>query len=436
MTDPLLLRGLPCSIEAEKMILGVIINRSLEFSVCRAVLSADDFALEAHRTIYKRMEDMWGHSTLIDCATVAQSLRNHDLLDSVGGVSALISLDDETPRLPHVDEYIKTVKGKSILRKTVIAADGIRNRAIMCDGEPEELLAQAQSMLVKLGLEASSEEEYSTPGDVIREFGLDGYLDGKRESGISTGYGRLDQLTRGIKAGELWMLGGYTSTGKSTFARNIGMRMALRNEPGALISLEMGSRAVTDGWLCALGQIDSQQLRAGIEAEIPHIRSAALKLSNLPLYIRDRSVCSIVQLQGSLRKLKQEKGLRWAIIDYLQLMQGTSKRGNRREEVEEISRGLKVLAGDLDIGILALSQFSRQEKGGKRRPMLSDFRESGSIEQDADVALLIHTEVIEADMAIYPVEVILAKNRSGPTGSIQFGFSKAHGIFREMDEGR
>lgn len=439
MSDPVDFKGMPQSLESERMILGVIFNRSLDFSEARAVLDASDFALSRHRTIYSAMEGMQGAGIKIDAATVHETLKTAGAIEACGGLSYLIDLDNDTPRLPQVDQYLKTVKNKSLLRKTVIAADSIRNRAILEQGDPEELLGQAQAMLVQLGIEASSDEEYSTPGDVIRKAGsLQKYLDGSRAWGIRTGFDSLDRMTHGMKPGHLWIIGGYTGTGKSTLARNIALRASLSGNAGAFITLEMGEAEVTDGWICAKGGIDSQILRANIEGEISRIREASSIVSDLPLYIRDRPSCTLPQLHGGLRKLKAEKGIKYAVIDYLQLIDGSSKQGNRTEEVSRISRGLKVLAGQLGICIVALSQLKRPpDVGGKaRRPQLSDLRESGSIEQDANMVALIYSEQMDADIDLYPTELIIAKQRGGPTGLISFGFHKAHGIFREIEYGR
>jgi replicative DNA helicase len=432
-SDPLDLSGLPQAMPAERMILGSLINGGLDFHTCRATLSVDDFAIEAHRTIYRKIEQMCLVGVAVDHATVALELRNSNELESVGGLGYLVDLDSGTPRLPHFDEYVSTVKTKSILRKTVIVADKIRNEAILERGDPEELLGRAESMLVQLGLEARSSEEFRTPKEVIMSAGnLQNYLERRKRFGIPTGFDRLDRMTCGMRPGQLWVLAAFTAGGKSTFARNIALNAALRGNPSAFITLEMSEDEVTDGLICAVGGIDSQVIRRGLDLGRDKTRAAASQVADLPIYIRDRGVCTIPKVHAALRKLKAERGITFAIIDYLQLMTVVGRFDNRTNEVSHFSRGLKNIAVDLKIPIVALSQFKRVD--APRRPQLSDLRESGSIEQDANVVILLFSTGNDADVEVCPTEVIVAKQRNGPIGTIRFGFHKKHGVFREMSE--
>jgi replicative DNA helicase len=411
------------------MVLGALINGSLDFSVCRATLAAEDFFIDSHRRIYRRLEEMTKAGTEIDHVTVGQELVNHGECEAAGGFSYLVDLDNETPRLPHFDSYLRIVKDKSILRRVVAVADQIRNQAILGEGQPGELLLHGEKVLVELGLEAASSAEFQTPEDVIMAAGsLQSYLDRGRAFGVPTGFDRLDRMTCGMRPGQLWVLGAFTSGGKSTLARNIILNAALRGYPGALITLEMSVDEVTDGLLCALGGIDTQIIRRGLDVERKKVGTAATQVSKLPIYIRDRA-CSIPQIHGLLRKLKSERKITFAIVDYLQLITPSGRNETRTNEVSQISRGLKNIAVDLKLPIIALSQFKRGE--GARRPQLSDLRESGSIEQDANVAILLYAEATDEDLTAYPTEVIVAKQRNGEVGTVPFLFNKKHGVFTE-----
>lgn len=426
-------RSLPCDEATERFILGSVLLDDSHFVAVCASLSAADFSLEKHRRIFAAMTALGGRGERIDRVTTATELQRSGQLESIDGISYLISLDDGLPQLTHIDSYLKIVRDKSILRKTIHIADGIRDRA-MAGGEfATELLGNAESMLAQLGVEASDSSEFLNPGEVIRRAGsLQKYLERGVEFGVPAGFPGLDRMTCGMRPGQLWIVGGYTSSGKSTLARNMAKNAAAHNYPGAFVTLEMQSEEVTDGLICAQGEIDSQVIRRGLDFERSRTRQAAVIVSDLPIYIRDRGTCTLPQLHAGLRKLQSERGITWAIIDYLQLMSGTGRSENRTQEVSQFSRGLKQIASDLKIPIVALSQLKRTGDV-PRRPQLSDLRESGTIEQDANVVLLLYSEKIDVDMEVYPTELIVAKQRGGPTGVIQLGFNKAHGIFREFE---
>jgi replicative DNA helicase len=432
-SDPLDFHGLPHSLSAERMILGGVINGALDFYACRAILSNADFVLDAHRCIYKRLEQICEVGTEIDSVIVAQELVNHGELERAGGISYIAELDEGTPRLPHFDAYLRMVKDKSILRGIIAVAEDIRNQAILAQGAPGDLVASAERVLVQLGLEAASSDDFQTPEQVIMSAGsLQSYLDRSRSLGVPTGFDRLDRMTCGMRPGQLWVLAAFTSGGKSTFARNIALHAATQNYPGAFITLEMSADEVTDGLICAAGGIDSQVIRRGLNLDSRKVGAAAKHVSNLPIYIRDRA-CTIPQIHGLLRKLKAEKRITFAVVDYLQLTSPAGRFENRTNEVSHLSRGLKNIAVDLKIPILALSQFKRVGDV-PRRPQLSDLRESGSIEQDANVVVFLYSGQIDADLENYPTEVIVAKQRNGEVGTVPFTFNKKHGVFREAPD--
>lgn len=426
--------GLPANLDAERFILGSVLLDDSRFVAVAGSVTSEDFMLEKHRRIFNRMSEINQRGEIIDRVTLANELMKHGELDSVDGISYIVSLDDGLPHLSNVDSYLKIIHDKSILRKTIYAAQSIVDRALSGSEDAAELLGQAESMLGKLGLESSTTSEFETPEGVIMSKGnLQNYLDRSRLRGVQTGFPQLDLLTCGMMPGELWILAAATSGGKSTFARNVARNAALAGEPGAFISLEVQAQSIVDGLICAQGQIDSQVIRRGMSNDRERTRNAAVIVSELPIYIRDKGTCTLAQLHAGLRKLKAEKGITWAIVDYLQLMSGTGRAENRTQEVSQFTRGMKLIAMDLCLPILALSQLKRTGDV-QRRPMLQDLRESGTIEQDATVVLFLYAERTEERMDIYPTELILAKQREGEAGVvIQAGFCKSMGIFREIE---
>lgn len=435
IVDPVDHRGMPASIETERLILAAILKDTLDFRDCRAVLNPEDWAVEAHRIIYRHMEVLSGAGSGIDYATLGESLKTARELEAVGGFSYIVDLDQHMPGLPRLDDYIRIVKNKSTLRKVVITADAIRNDAILERGDSSELLGRAERMIADLGMSQPRSSEFHTPGEVIRaRGGLDSYLNRGRSFGVTTGFPRLDSETCGIRPGQLWILAASTSGGKSTFARNLGRHAAVNGHPGAFITLEMTEDEVTDGLICQEGDINSQVIRRGLAFERDKTRKASHDVADLPFYICDQGGATIPKLHGDLRRMKADQGIEWAVIDYLQLMTPVGRFGTRAEEIGHLSRGLKLIAQDLKIGIMALSQLTREPTKNKRRPELSDLRESGSIENDANVVIFLYSEWQATPMEVYPTELIIAKQRGGPIGSIQFGFRKSSGTFIEYSQ--
>jgi len=434
-TDVVLESGLPCAIPTERLILAALLNGGADYRDVSACLDASDLALEAHRRIYSHIGILSDAGRPVDGATVAQSLSQSGQLESVGGVSYLIDLD-WIPGIA-VDDYIRTVRDKSLLRKTIYIADAIRTEATLGFGESSEILGRAEKMLAELGMSVAQPEDFRQPGAIIRAAGgLDTYLNRGQVSGVPTGFPRLDEMTAGIRPGQLWIIAASTSGGKSTFARQLSYNAALSGYPGALITLEMSSDEVTDGLICLAGGINTQIIRRGMAFERDKTRSAAAAVADLPIYIHDQAGLKIPKLHAILRKLKAEKGITYAIVDYLQLMSPTGRFGTRTEEIGHLTRGLKLIAQDLKIGVIALSQTSTDRKAQgtlQARPQLRDLRESGSIEQDANAVFFLWAEWQTVPMDIYPTELIIAKQRNGPTGMIPFGFRKSTGTFIEFE---
>jgi replicative DNA helicase len=426
-------KGLPANIDAERFILGSILLDHSRFIDTAGVLTNDDFALEKHRRIFVRMSEIHERNEKIDRVTVANELLRYNELESVDGLSYLVSLDDGLPQISNLDSYIKIVKDKAMLRRIAVASQQLMNRALMAEDDPADILAGAEQTLLRLG-ESRGDKGLSTPLEVIQgyEGGLNAFLDpSKRIKGISTGFTKLDEMTGGLHAGELVILAARPSMGKTALALNICWHVAARlMQPVAIFSLEMSQESLLTRMLCAAARVDSQRFRAGYlnEGERQKLRTAANTMVESPIYIDDTAGINLMDMHAKLRRLQQGgQKLGLVVVDYLQLMSIRGRTENRNQEVSQLSRGMKLLSKELGVPFLVLSQLSRapETRVGDHRPQLSDLRESGSIEQDADlVAFIFREEVYKRDREDLRgvAELILAKQRNGPVGKIDLVF--------------
>jgi replicative DNA helicase len=426
-------KGLPANIDAERFILGSVLLDDARFIDIAGVLTNEDFALEKHRRIFARMSELHERSERIDRVTVANELLRYNELESVDGLSYLVSLDDGLPRISNLDSYVKIVRDKATLRRIAVASQHLMNRALMAEDDPEEILAGAEQTLLQLG-ESRTDKGLATPLQVIQgyEGGLNAFLDpSKRIKGISTGFTKLDEMTGGLHAGELVILAARPSMGKTALALNICWHVASRLlQPVAIFSLEMSQESLLTRMLCAAARVDSQRFRAGYlnEAERKKLREAANQMVESPIYIDDTAGINLMDMHAKLRRLQQSgQKLGLVVVDYLQLMSIRGRTENRNQEVSQLSRGMKLLSKELGCPFLVLSQLSRapETRQGDHRPQLSDLRESGSIEQDADlVAFIFREEVYKRDREDLRgvAELHLAKQRNGPIGTVNLVF--------------
>ncbi len=426
-------KGLPSNVDAERFILGSILLDDARFIDIAGTLTGPDFALEKHRRIYNRMVELHERGEKIDRVTVANELLRFGELESVDGLTYLVSLDDGLPHISNLDAYVKIVRDKAMLRQIAVASQQLMNRALMAEEDPEAILAGAEETLLRLG-EARTEQGLMTPLQVIQSFdgGLNAFLDpSKRIKGISTGFTKLDEMTGGLHPGELIILAARPSMGKTAFALNIAWHVATRHfQPVAIFSLEMSKESLLTRMLCAAARVDSQRFRAGYlnEGERQKLRAAANQMVESPLHIDDSAGASLMDMHAKLRRMAQtgaKPGL--VIVDYLQLMSMKGRSENRNQEVSQLSRGMKLLSKEMGCPFLVLSQLSRatETRVGDHRPQLSDLRESGSIEQDADVVgFIFREEVYKRDREdLHGVaELILAKQRNGPIGKVDLVF--------------
>ncbi len=427
-------KGLPANLDAERFVLGSILLDDSYFIQTAGALQADDFSVEKHRRIFARMGEIHERGEKVDRVTVANELMNHNQLDACDGLTYLVSLDDGLPHTFNIESYIRIVKDKAILRKIIFASQALMNRCIHAEEEPSQILAGAEETLLKLG-ESQVKSGLLGPAQIIDEYqgGLNAFLDpSKRIKGISTGFTKLDEMTGGMHAGELIILAARPSMGKTALALNIAQHVAAKlDKTVAVFSLEMSKESLLTRMLCASARVDSQKFRSGYlnSEERQRLQVAASQLVRAPLFIDDTAGANLMDMHAKLRRLQAERKhpLGLVVVDYLQLMSGRGRFENRNQEISAISRGFKLLSKELNVPMLVLSQLSRapETRQGDHRPQLSDLRESGSIEQDADlVAFIFREEVYKRDREDLRgvAELLLSKQRNGPVGKIDLVF--------------
>jgi replicative DNA helicase len=434
----------PHSLEAEQSVLGaILIDRETIIEIAE-FLRPEDFYRQAHANIYRAMLELFERREPVDLITVAESLERSDNLEHIGGRSYLSTLSNQTPTAVHAVQYARIVERKAVLRNLIGAAGKIAGIGYEDPAEIQEAIDRAESELFTV-----SNRRITTGFAQLKDLlhsaydRLD-YLHAHRGelSGISTGFLDLDQLTTGFQKSDLIVLAARPSVGKTSFALNIAEHAAVREKKTVgLFSLEMSKEQLVLRLLSSVATIDSKRLRSGFleEMDFARIAPAMNDLSEASLYIDDTPNITAMELRTKARRLQAESGLDLVIVDYLQLMQATTNNrdSNRVQEVSEISRGLKALARELSVPVIALSQLSRQpEMRESKEPRLSDLRESGAIEQDADLVLFLYREKERApgdDTGDLDGEVInlkLAKHRNGPTGDIQLWFRKSQTRFQ------
>ena len=451
-SDIALEKGLPANIDAEKFVLGAILLDDSNYIQVAGFLDVEDFSLEKHRRIFLRMRDLADRGERIDRVTVANELMKQNQLESVDGLSYLVSLDDGLPQIFALDSYVKIVKDKSTLRRIVFASQKLINRCIIGQEEPEEILAGAEETILKLGETRASDTLVNTE-QILSSFegGINVFLDpSKRIKGTSTGFYKFDEMTAGMHEGELIILAARPSMGKTALALNIAHHVSTNiQDPKtvAVFSLEMSNDSLLTRMICAGAMVDQQKFRAGFlnQDERRRLQMELGRLVQAPLYIDDTSGSNLMDVHAKLRRLKAEQGLGLVIIDYLQLMSSRGRSENRNQEVSAISRGLKLMAKEMKVPFLVLSQLSRapETRPGDHRPQLSDLRESGSIEQDADLVMFIYREEVynrDREDLKGKAKLIIAKQRNGPIGDVNLVFihhaTKFENPMNDVDDGQ
>jgi|HubBroStandDraft_4_1064222.scaffolds.fasta_scaffold19375_4 replicative DNA helicase len=445
-TDYSLERGLPASIEAERSILGAILLDSLLFDQA-AELKPDDFSLDAHRRIFSRMRDLQDTGRPVDMITLAEELDRRKEVEAIGGVAYLSSLIDGVPDRPSIEHYVRIVRNKSLLRGLINIAQLAIAEAIDHSDEAEEVINRAEQGIFQLSENRLGQGFSDIPSIVKGSFGsLDElYARGQEITGLATHYTMLDKMTSGFQPSDLVIIAARPSMGKTALAMNIAENAAiLDGKVVGVFSLEMSKEALLMRMLASHAQVDSHKLRTGFlgKEDMQKLTHAMEGLMQARLFIDDTPGISVTEMRSKARRLKQqEQRLDLIIVDYLQLMSavpiGGKRFENRTQEVSAISRGLKAVAKELKVPVVALSQLSRapESRGGDHRPQLSDLRESGSIEQDADVvAFIFREEVYKKDDPDLEgiAELIIAKQRNGPTGLIKLAFRHSSTRFENL----
>jgi replicative DNA helicase len=421
--------GLPANVDAEKTILGAILLDNSAHSEAAEKLEAEDFSLDSHRRIFLRMTELMDAQRAVDIVTLANELARYKEIEAIGGVAYLASLTEGLPRRPVIEEYIRIVKDKSLLRKLMGICSMAIARAADQGETALEVLGAAETQLMEVTEKGLSHGFQSLHQIVEHSFGtIDNLYKQSREvTGLATGFTDFDRLTSGLQKGELIIIAARPSMGKTALAINMAQNAAIVSKATvAVFSLEMSKESLLRRMLASQAWVDQRKLQ-----------NALGQLVESHLFIDDSAGISLAEMRAKARRLKQNAGgLDLIVVDYLQLMSATVPSSgrknyeNRTQEVSAISRGLKALAKELEVPVVALSQLSRasERRGDDKRPMLSDLRESGSIEQDADVVAFIHREsyynrteeMSEADKA--KSEIIIAKQRNGPTETVQLNF--------------
>ncbi len=431
-------RSLPHNLDAERAFLGSILLDNDALNVVSGTVSPNDLFAESHRLIFQKIVGLFEKNQTVDVVSLAEELTKAGVLEKAGGVAYLATLSDGVPvgDYSFVGNYARIIKEKSILRRLINASSNVISRALEASEDAEVLIDDAQKQIFEIASEKTQSGFFGVKDIVKSSFGtIDVLFDrGQRVTGVETGFTDLDSKTSGLQPGELIVIAARPSMGKTALAMNIAAYAATHGKVVGMISLEMSKESLLIRLLCSEARVDSHKLRTGFSSreDWGKMSNALGRLAEAPLFIEDTPSLSVLQMRAKARQLKSERGLDLLVIDYLQLATGHGRFENRTQEVSYISRGLKAIAKELHIPVVALSQLSRApEQHGGGEPQLHHLRESGSIEQDADVVIFIHREKREVSEdeefdpgAGFEAKLIIGKQRNGPTGNVNVVFQR------------
>ncbi|WP_096156188.1 MULTISPECIES: replicative DNA helicase [Bacillus] len=433
----------PQNIEAEQAVIGAIFLEPASLTLASELLLPDDFYRAAHQKIYDAMLNLADKGEPIDLVTVSTELANLKILEEVGGVSYLSDIANAVPTAANIEYYAKIVEEKSILRRLIRTATHIAQEGYSREDEVAGLLNEAEKQILEVSQRKNAGVFQNIKDVLVKTYDNIETLHNRKGdiTGIPTGFTELDRMTAGFQRNDLIIVAARPSVGKTAFALNIAQNVGVKaKENVAIFSLEMGAEQLVMRMLCAEGNINAQNLRTGqlTSEDWGKLTMAMGSLSNSGIFIDDTPGIRVSEIRSKCRRLKQESGLGMILIDYLQLIQGSGRGGgeNRQQEVSEISRSLKALARELKVPVIALSQLSRGvEQRQDKRPMMSDIRESGSIEQDADiVAFLYRDDYYDKESENKNIiEIIIAKQRNGPVGTVSLAFVKEYNKFVNLE---
>jgi replicative DNA helicase len=432
----------PQNLEAEMAVLGSILIDENAISTAAENLTSDSFYKDAHRRIFEAMLNLYAANKAVDLITLTDGLKKSGTLDGIGGVSFLASLANSVPTAANINHYIAIVKEKSILRSLINNSTKIVSMCYETEGNIAEVVDNAEQLIFEVRDTRTQSGAYISLKELVKD-GIERidllYQEKAHVTGIPTGYIDFDIKTAGLQASDLVIIAGRPSMGKSAFALGMAEYAGVVEKiPTAIFSLEMSKEQLVQRLLCSHAKVDAHKVRTGYLAtsDWPRLTAAAGKLSEAPIFIDDTPAISVMELRAKARRLKLQQDVKLIILDYLQLMRGSTMNvESRQQEISEISRSLKALARELNVPIIAISQLSRAvEARTDHRPQLSDLRESGAIEQDADVVVLILREEYynptPDNQGI--AEIIIAKQRNGPTASMRLAFIKEYTRFENI----
>ncbi len=432
----------PQNIEAEQAVLGAIFLEPSALTTTSELLIPEDFYRNSHQKIYNVMLKLGDGGKAVDLITVTEELASAKELEDVGGVAYLSELAGSVPTAANIEYYAKIVEEKSLLRRLIRTATDIASDGYAREDEVDNLLSEAEKNIMEVAQRKNAGAFHNIKDVLVRTYDNIETLTTRQGdvTGIPTGFADLDHMTAGFQRNDLIIVGARPSMGKTAFALNIAQNVAVKaKENVAIFSLEMGAEQLVMRMLCAEGNINAQNLRTGdlTDEDWRKLTMAMGSLSNAGIYIDDTPGIRVGEIRSKCRRLAQEHGLGMILIDYLQLIQGNGRsQENRQQEVSEISRSLKGLARELEVPVIALSQLSRGvEQRQDKRPMMSDIRESGSIEQDADIVAFLYREDYydkEAENKNI-IEIIIAKQRNGPVGNVSLAFVKEYNKFVNLE---
>lgn len=432
----------PHNLDAEQAVLGsLLLDRDVIAQVLE-ILSPVDFYREPHAIIFSVIADLLERGEPVDIVTVVDSLRNQGKLETVGGSAYIASLASVVPTASNALYYSRIVEQKSVLRRLIEAGTRIATLGYDTDTPLEELIDQSEKLVFTIAQRRLSTDFVEIKGLVTEVYArIDNLFHNKRlTTGVRTGFDTLDRLTAGFQSSDMVIVAARPSVGKTSFCLNVAEYVALKEKlPVAIFSLEMSKEQLVQRMICSQARVDAQKVRTGFlsNEDMERLSNTVPELYRAPIYIDDTPGISLLEIRIKARRLKMERGLGIVIVDYLQLMSNRTRAENRVQEISEMTRGLKNLARELQVPIIVISQLSREvEKRDKKIPQLSDLRESGSIEQDADTVLMLYREDLykqrESGDQTGTTEIRIAKQRNGPTGIVKLKFIQEYTRFENL----
>ncbi len=432
----------PQSLEAEVSVLGGVLLENEALNRVLEVVNESDFYREAHRQIFSALLGLYERNEPADLITLSEALKKRDALEQVGGIEYLNFLVNSVPTAANITYYAKIIKEKSIVRKLINRATEIISQGYGDTGDVDEFLDRSERLIFEISEDRVRPSFFPIKDIIKASFKTIEKLYEKKQliTGVPTGFAKLDELTSGLQPSDLIIVAGRPSMGKTALALNIAQHAAIEGGiPSAIYSLEMSKEQLALRMLCSNAKVDAHRLRGGFlsEADWPNLTRAAGHLSEAPIFIDDTPGLTVLEMRAKSRRLKAEHNLGLVVVDYLQLMRGRADSETREQEISDISRSLKALAKELTLPVIALSQLNRKvEDRGDKRPQLADLRESGAIEQDADVIIFLYRDEVYNRSEDNPhkgkAEIIIGKQRNGPTDRFELAFLDKYTCFENL----